>query len=566
MNQIDKYIFKDNCFDMIIENNSIKTILGADVLNDLEILTSYTGGINGTLFNFMDKLKLKGSKTFLQHIISNPIYSLQTLQQRNNVINTFVKYNKQGLTQNLIDLSDLEADVIWMFERNSFELKALYEMVYFNSWILEKLNNSGKILSIWNIYKILVSPILGIIMPITYFIIPYIILRLKLGLKMPFLSYLTLSFNILLSTYSVTGSFKWLSLIFTFVLYFQGLFNSIEIAKTVYKVSALITGKMNNVMNFIKESKRLVDLYWLYDIKSFFKQESYLKNESNYFKNEKCSPFAVYKLFGHQLSIFKKFKDNDYLSLYKRIYILDSLSSIACIKHEYNMCNPCFSDSNNPKLKLHKFYHPLIQNPVKNNVTFEKNIILTGPNAGGKSTLIKAILNNIILAQTCAICPAEYCIITPFKYINSQINIPDCKGKESLFEAEMYRAKENISMLEKKDGYSFIAMDEIFSSTNPIEGISGAFSIAKKISKYDKCCSILTTHYTYLTLLSKNHNFNNYKMNVDMINNDITYPYKLKKGVSNQYIALELLKKNGFEKDIIEDALEIKQKLLRLNK
>ena len=70
--------------------------------------------------------------------------------------------------------------------------------------------------------------------------------------------------------------------------------------------------------------------------------------------------------------------------------------------------------------------------------------------------------------------------------INTYLNIPDCKNKESLFEAEMHRSRDYLNKLKElgEQDFSFIVMDEIFSSTNPEEGISGAYAICNKLSDY----------------------------------------------------------------------------------
>ena len=106
-------------------------------------------------------------------------------------------------------------------------------------------------------------------------------------------------------------------------------------------------------------------------------------------------------------------------------------------------------------------------------------------------------------------------------------------------------------------------MDEIFNSTNPVEGIAGAYSIAKKMSEYDNNILIFTTHYIYLTKLKRTGRFINYRMNVVRGDapHDITYPYKLEEGVSKQYIALDLLRKNGFDDDIIDEAVRVRNVL-----
>jgi DNA mismatch repair ATPase MutS len=150
--------------------------------------------------------------------------------------------------------------------------------------------------------------------------------------------------------------------------------------------------------------------------------------------------------------------------------------------------------------------------------------------------------------------------------IETYLHIPDSKGSSSLFEAEMLRSKEYIEKIKTLDSndFSFIVLDEIFSSTNYIEGFSGAYSILKKISSFTNTLSITTTHYTDLEVLENDTNGKiiNYKFEVDYDNNnEIIFNYKLKRGVSRQYIALDLLKKNGFDDDLIEDAINMCKKI-----
>ncbi len=136
-------------------------------------------------------------------------------------------------------------------------------------------------------------------------------------------------------------------------------------------------------------------------------------------------------------------------------------------------------------------WHPCLDREriVLNSINLDKtkpNLVITGPNAGGKSTFIKSITVNILLAQTLKITAASEFRFTPFTLINTYLNIPDVKGKESLFEAEIDRARDHLLKLEKlpSDEFSFLIMDEIFSSTNPEEGISGGYAICEMLGKY----------------------------------------------------------------------------------
>ena len=101
-------------------------------------------------------------------------------------------------------------------------------------------------------------------------------------------------------------------------------------------------------------------------------------------------------------------------------------------------------------------------------------------------------------------------------------------------------------------------MDEIFSSTNPEDGISAGYSILDYIGKKKNNICLITTHYRYLTTLD---NFENFKFQI-IINKDgsFKYLYKLKKGVNDQYIALELMKKY-INNTIYENALSIRKKI-----
>lgn len=78
-----------------------------------------------------------------------------------------------------------------------------------------------------------------------------------------------------------------------------------------------------------------------------------------------------------------------------------------------------------------------------------------------------------------------------------------------------------------------------------------------------------TTHYSDLEILERNTKgrFENYKFEVDYDNeHNIHFHYKLMRGVSRQYIALDLLKKSGFDEDLIETALDMSKKIKILNK
>ena len=207
---------------------------------------------------------------------------------------------------------------------------------------------------------------------------------------------------------------------------------------------------------------------------------------------------------------------------------------------------------------------PLIENEKDMLIEKYNNLLITGPNGSGKSTYIKSIIECVLLGQTIGVVPAKEFSFTPFTNIATYLNIPDCQGKESLFQAEMNRCYQQIQMLkgaEEKGEFSFNIMDEIFVSTNYQEGMSGAYAIIKRMCNMNKCLNIITTHFDVLAGMEEVKVAKKYfDIEIDEADN-IKRDYKIKDGVSKKHMALKLLKKKGFDASIIEDAEYLYEKL-----
>lgn len=574
----------DNAIKNIINKIQIikgDTTIGFDVYRDIEFFENFTKNEKSkTVFDVIDSSSLKGGKIFGQHLMSYPSYDLKLLNERKCMLETFeTKLNYDDIhTQLFNTLQSHEQNVMWLFENREKHVEDLLNIVFFKLSCFKKLNNSGSILTSYNIYRIFLSPLIGILSPIIYFIIPWLIITWKFKIPINFITYIKMTFKAMFKSqelmFSNESTYKYITIIsyiFSLVFYFQGLFNSVEISKTLYKICKHIIDKFNGIIKYLKTSKIIIDKYWHDDFyNTFLIKTNDLKDtidENNYINSLTDTNFSVCNNFGKILHGYK-FVNKDILkSIMIKTFLIDSLRSIIITKQNYNFTFTNFIDKKEPHIIVKGLRHPCLNHNkvIKNDISLiNNNMIITGPNAGGKSTFIKTILINVLLAQTICLSVADECTLTPFKQINSQINIPDCKGYESLFEAEMHRCLSNLNQLKSPDntGFTFIIMDEIFNSTNPVEGISAAYAVAKKISEYKNCILVFTTHYIYLTKLAKATNkFINYKMNVNINESDIQFPYKLAKGFSKQYIALELLKKNGFDEQIINEALKIKKKL-----
>ncbi len=190
-------------------------------------------------------------------------------------------------------------------------------------------------------------------------------------------------------------------------------------------------------------------------------------------------------------------------------------------------------------------------------------MILTGPNTSGKSTYIRNIMLTILFSQTLAISPCKSLRFTPFVNLFTYLDIPNIsRNRESLFEAEVHRCLDFCKTLEsiQPNHFSFTIMDELFTGTNPPEGISGSFSVCEYLGHFNNSLMIVTTHFNKLTELQDIYKdkFINKKFYVVKYPDGTFYrPYKIADGVSNQNIAIELLRNKGYNSSIIDRAISI---------
>jgi len=206
-------------------------------------------------------------------------------------------------------------------------------------------------------------------------------------------------------------------------------------------------------------------------------------------------------------------------------------------------------------------YPPLInENPVKNNIYIKKDAVITGPNASGKTTLLKATLLNVLLSQQigCGYFSKDS-KIRLYDTINCYINIPDTSGRDSLFQSEARRCKEIYdSVMNNIDKHHFCIFDELYSGTNPYEAEASSHSFINYLSNHKNVDFMMTTHLIKLCEnINNNPNIVNYNMKTTPINKyDFKYTYILKKGISKIKGAVKVLKELDYPLDIIDSTLK----------
>jgi hypothetical protein len=198
-------------------------------------------------------------------------------------------------------------------------------------------------------------------------------------------------------------------------------------------------------------------------------------------------------------------------------------------------------------------------NVVANDVVLDKQLIITGPNAAGKTTVIKTTLFNIILSQQIGFGFYERAEITPYDYFHCYLNIPDTSGRDSLFQAESRRCMEILRcIIDNPMKRHFCIFDELYSGTNPYEAVAAAYGYIDYISKNVNVDLILTTHYIELCELLEKRNsgaVSNLHMSVDPATG--AYLYKIADGISTIKGGLKVLRDLEYPDEIVESASKI---------
>jgi len=219
------------------------------------------------------------------------------------------------------------------------------------------------------------------------------------------------------------------------------------------------------------------------------------------------------------------------------------------------------SSEKSPRTKITEQYYPahLGKHAITNTCKFNKNMIISAPNAAGKTTLLKSTAINIVFSQQVGCGFYGDCSLVPYTHIHSYLNIPDTSGRDSLFQAESRRCKEIIDIVsspENRGARHFAILDELYSGTNPKEAGKSAYAFLKYLSKYENVDFMLTTHYVYVCKkFKKSSKIANYKMGVRAKENEpgeYTFTYKLEPGISKIQGAMKILQEMDYPKEMLD--------------
>ena len=471
------------------------------------------------------------------------------------------------------------------------------------------LNNNPHFLQIMSVYNIL-SPLLSLCLPIIVMILPFFIIKFN-GLNLSISQYINV-LKSLIATHAITKIFtdfnnvdfgQKLYLLLSCGFYVFSIYQNIltcirfysnikkmqnqlcvfkqYIKQTITKMDdhLMITSKLNSYNDFNKDlSSNKLTLTNYYNVLDKLELTNTNFNLITQIGEIMCVFYKINNDTDWSFILDYSFGFNGYLDLLDELKTHINSGKL----NETSFVNETHKDKDKDKdkdkskckAKFKQLYYPKFimdsdkdTNIVKNDVSLSKNMIVSGPNASGKTTLLKSVFINILLSQQFGYGCFDELNLVPYTHFHCYLNIPDTSGRDSLFQAEAKRCKSIMSFIKDtpEDENHFAILDELYSGTNPDDAVDSAFMFIQNITDKPNVNFMLTTHYIKLCkrLRKTNNQVINYNMTTNVNQDKLQYTYELEKGISKIIGGVMVLRdidemhKKEKEKEIANEPVEM---------
>lgn len=216
-------------------------------------------------------------------------------------------------------------------------------------------------------------------------------------------------------------------------------------------------------------------------------------------------------------------------------------------------CTPVFCKAaDGRRLEITDLVHPMLADAVPNSIALESSMLLTGSNASGKSTFLKAAAIAALLAQTVGFAPAASYTAPRFRIYSSMALRDSMQDGDSYFMVEIKSLKRIVDAAAAGGNPVLCCIDEVLRGTNTVERIAASSEILERIDASGQVLCIAATHD--LELVDLLPAYADYHFAETLDDQDVTFTYRLQEGRAISRNAIRLLSQIGFDTDITQRA------------
>lgn len=369
---------------------------------DLEIWADLNSNEKNSLFSRWDYTKTAFGHVYLQQLLANPLCRVKDLRARQQMLRDIMELPNNrinSLHKQLGQIRKRQDSLLWLWKRWEEEGENYINSAYFQGSWLQPCNRSVALLRLLNYYKIIYSPLVTIVSPLIYFVLPYLLVRLVMKVPLPIKSYFRLIFSSNFGNmFSILGKtfqkIKYLTKILWGLFYAQSIYASLEVAYQTHTVINLVHRRLNNISLGVREilalGKKWGQLFRLSLVDNpfpFLLAKTYHSRPSLLSDKGKIL-YDYHKLLQTRTSFRELFfiagKIDAWLSVRRLLEHHNTLAGYSLVKFRR------VTGSRGPSLKLKEGWHPYLERDkvVTNSIHLggkrRLKIINTGPNAGGE--------------------------------------------------------------------------------------------------------------------------------------------------------------------------------------
>jgi hypothetical protein len=549
-----------------------KKKLHNSIIEDLEL--------NGSVYNTLcNNQSSKICSTFIRVVseyYTNDKVFLKDNQKTIELMNTKTKYCSPEQTDLIVSFLDDTINDEYFIEK----------FMYIDVECLSFLNENDMFMKVYSFIGIS-SPVFALLSPLFVLITPFIMLKLN-NVEISYSLYIKILGDIIQAkvfgkTIITEEGVKFEDKIYAFLcvgLYIYHIYQNIQKCIKYYENVVLIHKHIQEVSDFLSSTIPMMKL-------SLSERVFYTSEPHTIYYKEMETHLPVLESLQEMLLSIKPFEMNIEEAfqlglLYKTFYTIYSNKTIHTSLYYalgyqgyMNVLNELYKNvelkllsnatfykkckkDKKKKINISKFknivYPVLIKETtnVPNDISLDKNMVLTGVNASGKTTMLKSVFINIILSQQIGIGSFSSFSFQPYDYLHCYINIIDTSDRYSLFQSECKKCQEIIqSIQENPNKKHFCVFDEIFSGTTPDEAIKCGYGFLTFLNSNPNIRFILTTHFMDLCKQLEDDNIYNYKMVSTIQDKTLLHTYKLEKGMNDIQGSVEILRQLNFPEEVI---------------